>query len=251
MKPAYDLRQQHDMKVKQEALQIIGLYRNLPRLVVFDLDHTLWPFFCNGCRGDEIPHLYPQAKGIILALREKGIGLAIASRSSAPGVATLFLKKLGIEPMFLTQEIYPTSSPKTSHFQRIHRDTGVPYSAMLFFDDEDRNIQAISKLGVTSILVNNGVNLEALWKGLSHFPLKFVPKQGGHHLHGRIPQHHPHDGEHCHHHPQGRRHDHHHPHHGRQAPFMGNGNPPRAYGRSGWPIPNFVRITNFIKVFNM
>ncbi|CAL0311851.1 unnamed protein product [Lupinus luteus] len=191
--------------VKKRALQIIATFHNLPRLIVFDLDYTLWPFYCECYYEDEMPYLYPQARGILCALKEKGIDMAIASRSPTPKIAKTFLNKLGIQSLFVAQEIFSSRTHKTDHFQRIHRKTGIPYGSMLFFDDEDRNIEGVksssiisfvsvlrgnyifiwnsrnlniliilfyvqvSKMGVISILVGNGVNLEALRKGLSEF----------------------------------------------------------------------------------
>ncbi|MED6134317.1 hypothetical protein PIB30_035974 [Stylosanthes scabra] len=160
---------EEEAKVKNEALQIISSFENLPRLVVFDLDYTLWPFYCECYYEDDMPYLFPQARGILYALKEKGIDMAIASRSPTAKIAKTFLNKLGIHSMFVAQEIFSSWTHKTDHFQRIHRKTGIPYSSMLFFDDEDRNIGAVSKMGVTSILVDNGVNLAALRKGLSTF----------------------------------------------------------------------------------
>lgn len=158
-----------DEKVKEDALQMLGLVQVLPRLVVFDLDYTLWPFYCE-CRSKrEMPSLYPHAKGILYALKDKGIDVAIASRSPTPDIAKTFLEKLDIKSMFVAQEIFSSWSHKTEHFQRIHQRTRVPYSSMLFFDDEDRNIEAVSKMGATSVLVGNGVTLGALRQGLKNF----------------------------------------------------------------------------------
>ncbi|KAH9664352.1 Magnesium-dependent phosphatase-1 family protein expressed [Citrus sinensis] len=120
-------------KMKNEALEIIGQFENLPRLVVFDLDYTLWPFYCECCCEDEIPYLYPHAKGILEALKEKVIHVAVASRSPTPDIAKTFLHKLGIHSMF---------------------------------------VPMVSIMGVTSILVDNGINLDALRQGFSEFSQK-------------------------------------------------------------------------------
>ncbi|CAL9144934.1 unnamed protein product [Musa hybrid cultivar] len=158
-----------DDRVKEEALRMLGLFPVLPKLVVFDLDYTLWPFYCE-CRSKrEMPSLYPHAKGILYALKDKGIDVAIASRSPTSDIAKTFLDKLGIQSMFVAKEIFSSWTHKTEHLQRIHRRTGIPFKSMLFFDDEDRNIEAVSKMGVTSILVDDGVKLEELRSGLRNY----------------------------------------------------------------------------------
>ena len=53
-----------------------------------------------------MPYLYPQATGIIHAIREKGIDVAIASRSPAPAIAESLLEKLGLESFFAAQVNY-------------------------------------------------------------------------------------------------------------------------------------------------
>ncbi|CAI0401101.1 unnamed protein product [Linum tenue] len=134
-----------DEKVKSEAMQIIGMFQVLPRLVVFDLDYTLWPFYCE-CRSKrEMPSLYPHAKGILYALKDKGVDMAIASRSPTPDIATTFLDKLNIKSMFVAQEIFSSWTHKTEHFQKINSRTSVPFNSMLFFDDEDRNINTVAE----------------------------------------------------------------------------------------------------------
>lgn len=149
-------------------------------------------FICNSyfseCRSKrEMPSLYPQAKGIMSALKEKGIEMAIASRSPTSDIANTFIGKLNIKSMFVAkvrlitcsssscfspyvllqcgslhlqivflvmkcitsfwdcfQEIFSSWSHKTEHFQKIHTRTNVPFTSMLFFDDEDRNIKSVN-----------------------------------------------------------------------------------------------------------
>lgn len=56
------------------------------------------------CRSkNEMPSMYPQAKGILHAFKDKGVNLAIASRSPTPDIANAFLQKLGIKSMFVAQ----------------------------------------------------------------------------------------------------------------------------------------------------
>ncbi|KAK7368845.1 hypothetical protein VNO80_10876 [Phaseolus coccineus] len=156
-------------RVKAEAVQIMGVFQLLPRLVVFDLDYTLWPFYCECRSKHDTPSLFPHSRGILHALKHQNIHAAIASKSPTPDIATTYLNKLGIRSMFVAEEIFYSWTHKTDHFQKIHSKTGIPYNSMLFFDDDNNNIQEISKIGVTSILVSNGVNLEAFRNGLAKF----------------------------------------------------------------------------------
>ncbi|KHG21641.1 Magnesium-dependent phosphatase 1 [Gossypium arboreum] len=145
-------------RVKEEALQLIGMFQLLPRWVRRSKRET--------------PSLYPHAKGILYALKDKRINLAIASRSPTADTANTFLDKLSIKSMFVTKEIFFSCKNKTDHFRRIQSRTGIPFNSMLFFDDEDWNIEAVrmaSKMGVTSIYVDNGVNLRELRRGLTQF----------------------------------------------------------------------------------
>ncbi|XWS39783.1 hypothetical protein CRYUN_Cryun18bG0084100 [Craigia yunnanensis] len=96
-----------------------------------------------------MPSLYPHAKGILSALKDKGIDLAIACRSPTADIADTFLEKLSIKSMFVTKEIFSSWTHKTDHFQRIHSRTWIPFNSMLFFDDENRNIEAVRMIFTT------------------------------------------------------------------------------------------------------
>jgi magnesium-dependent phosphatase 1 len=99
------------------------------------------------CRSKkENPSLYPEAMGILNALKQKGVTMAVASRTPTPDIANCFLNKLGIPSFFADMQIYPSYTHKVEHFQKIRQNTGIPYKSMLFFDDESRNIQSVSLL---------------------------------------------------------------------------------------------------------
>lgn len=81
----------------------------------FSMSVSEWYTFCliinfftwfsgSECRSKrEMPHLYTHAKGIMYALKDKGIDMAIASRSPTPDIAKTFLTKLEIQSMFVAQ----------------------------------------------------------------------------------------------------------------------------------------------------
>ena len=68
------------------------------------VNYLSFSFSTSECRSKrEMPSLYPHAKGILYALKDKGIDVAIASRSPTPDIAKTFLDKLGIQSMFVAQ----------------------------------------------------------------------------------------------------------------------------------------------------
>lgn len=153
-----------------------------PKLIVFDLDYTLWPFWVdthvyppftlkgNGkvydFRGSEVKH-YSEVPDVLKQLQNDGYKLGIASRTGATEDGKKLVELFGWEEYFQFSEIYPGG--KTEHFSRFHEKSKIPYEDMLFFDDENRNIVDVSKLGVTCILVNDGVTKKVVQEGLQAF----------------------------------------------------------------------------------
>ncbi|KAI6104567.1 magnesium-dependent phosphatase-1 [Pisolithus croceorrhizus] len=129
---------------------------------------------------------YRDVPGILRNLRNEGVTVAACSRTPVPKLAMEALRLMRIPNgkdtdilpwtttttpavnFFDQLEIYPTD--KTVHFKALHKKTGLPYSEMLFFDDERRN-RNVEKLGVTFILVpeGRGVDNGLFEKGLKEW----------------------------------------------------------------------------------
>ncbi|KAJ3718191.1 magnesium-dependent phosphatase-1 [Lentinula raphanica] len=162
-----------------------------PKLVVFDLDYTLWdlwidthvtgPLHRDKNNVNEVLDkynrsisFYEHVPQILHRLRTAGVTIAAASRTSAPTLARSALNLLlgnkegpvkAIE-FFDQLEIYPGS--KLTHFKRLHKKTGIPYSEMLFFDDEHRN-KEVEELGVTFHLVRDGLDDRTFERGIAEW----------------------------------------------------------------------------------
>lgn len=124
---------------------------------------------------------YPAVSSIIYACKSRSIPLALASRTHAPDLARDMLKALHIIPTFSDNpaanartiraldyfefiQIFPAN--KTQHFSRIHQSSGVEYEDMLFFDDEARNRNVETELGVTFCLVRDGMTRDEVDRGV-------------------------------------------------------------------------------------
>lgn len=182
----------------------------LPKLFVFDLDYTLWPFWVDTHvsgsikpapgssntaavdRTGEKFAFYNDVPSILHVLRDviPNVKLAVASRTCAPDLARDMLKILHvpsaggegrdakkIKPRRAVEmfegglEMYPTS--KLRHMEALQKRTGIPYEDFLFFDDESRN-RDTEKLGVTMWLVRDGTS----WKEIEAGVLEWRKRRG-------------------------------------------------------------------------
>lgn len=151
-----------------------------PKLLVFDLDYTLWPFWVDTHvtppfkkKGNDVVdahgHIiryYKEVPEILKRLSEE-YELGVASRTSEIQGAKQLLNLFNWDKYFKYKEIYPGS--KVSHFSKIQKASGIDYKDMIFFDDEHRNIADVGKLGVTCILVQNGVTQTVIEDALKNF----------------------------------------------------------------------------------
>jgi magnesium-dependent phosphatase 1 len=118
--------------------------------------------------------LYPDVRPIfqaLLALQKelggggKELALAVASRTPTPDHATQLLTTLGMLDSFQNHQIFPGS--KITHFNRIRKQTRLAFEDMIFFDDERRNVKEVGAMGVTAVLVDNGLTCADFLRGLN------------------------------------------------------------------------------------
>ena len=171
----------------------------LPRLIVLDLDYTLWPFYSDihistpiraipnsqpptlADRNGEHFALYPDAPAILrLVSSLPHTRLAVASKSPVGDLCREVLKSLSlrlpeggdkgpkrtIDAFDAGLEIY--EGTKLRHFEVIAKRTGIPFSQMLFFDDERPNLE-VESLGVTMRLIRDGLTWEELDRGIAQW----------------------------------------------------------------------------------
>lgn len=169
----------------------------LPRLIVLDLDYTLWPFYSDihistpirlvpgsnpptlADRNGEHFALYPDAPQILRLISSlPNTRLAVASKSPVGDLCREVLKLLRLPPGEGGSEKGPKRTidafdagleiyegTKLRHFEVIAKRTGIPFSQMLFFDDERPNLE-VESLGVTMRLIRDGLTWEELEMGI-------------------------------------------------------------------------------------
>jgi len=183
-----------------------------PKLVVFDLDFTLWPFDCgsnsnmapfrrsiNGIVVDKFGRMsnpYTDVQGILSSLVNNDIPIAICSRN--PDIHSIvdlmslirFDSKKGnvslMDCLPNTNYIHAYSSDKTGgknkHFTALKASLGIEFNQMIFFDDLLENVNYAVKMGITSVLVKEGLTWEALkigieaWRSRSRSRSRSVPQ---------------------------------------------------------------------------
>lgn len=156
----------------------------LPRVIVFDLDNTLWTPELYKLRrlerANQIPvagrdvELFPGAKQVLETILpnlggsdddEKPI-LAVASRTNKVEWAEDLLDQFQLRDLFDVIEIFPGT--KTNHFAKIQRRTKVPFHEMMFFDDarDGRygNCEPVAAMGVFCIHCPDGLQTKDVFE---------------------------------------------------------------------------------------
>lgn len=152
-------------------------------LIAFDLDYTLWPFYVDcsdppfkktdkgvvDVHGGKVKP-YPHSTSILQKLSGLGYKIGIASRTAAIRDANSLVKLFEWEQYIDYKEIYPGC--KVQHFNKFKKQSEIPFERMLFFDDEERNITDINRIGAVAVYVDSGMSNSVVAEGLEYFVRK-------------------------------------------------------------------------------
>ncbi|ODV88181.1 hypothetical protein CANARDRAFT_5480 [[Candida] arabinofermentans NRRL YB-2248] len=157
--------------------------QRFPKAVVFDLDFTLWPLWCDTHISNPIKvhsssptkitlvdrtgfkfSLFPDVKPILDLLRENNVMIFTASRTCDPPMARKLIRLFELEEHIDDSEWgYGT---KIQHLTALSKRNHVPFEEMCLFDDEYRN-KDVEKIGVKfCYLPNEEINWKLFWEGL-------------------------------------------------------------------------------------
>ncbi|XP_052232590.1 uncharacterized protein LOC127845847 isoform X2 [Dreissena polymorpha] len=150
-----------------------------PKVIVFDLDYTLWPFWVDRQMNIELPFKqvglhkvcdasgrevksFPDITHLLQRLHSEGYKLGIASEAFYKEECAKLVKLFGWEEYIDYQEIYPGS--KIFHFVKIKRASGVDFCDMLYFDDEKEHLAEVAGTctGITTVWADRGVSEEIM-----------------------------------------------------------------------------------------
>lgn len=165
------------MKIITRKLSFFS--RLTPKLIVFDLDETLWPFGIDDYvmkppykkitapdgMGSQVvdaegKHMfpYPEVNDVLKKIHSSHILMAAASRTTFPEGAESLIELFGWKYYFKYKEMYPGS--KVEHLKHLMMKSQIEFKDMLFFDNELRNIVDVDKLGVICQLVDSETGLD-------------------------------------------------------------------------------------------
>lgn len=150
-----------------------------PKVIVFDLDYTLWPFWVDRGINIELPvkqvgehkvcdaagrtlKSFPDVTAILHRLHSEGYKLGIASEAMYKDECARLVKLFGWDEFFDYNEIYPGS--KIFHFVKIKRASGIDFCDMLYFDDEKEHLAEVAGTctGITTCWADRGVSDELI-----------------------------------------------------------------------------------------
>lgn len=179
-------------------------WQHIPKLVVFDLDFTLWlpemyelygaPFKKSATTGvvtdrsGEEVHFFPAVHSVLSILEldpqfTHTTEVAAASKTTEPQWAKTCMRlmdvtltpvegggepsKKSLQSIIDYEAIYPRN--KRVHFSQLKEQSGVEYEDMLFFDNEYGNIVDVGKLGVVCAYCPQGLSEGSWIQGMEAF----------------------------------------------------------------------------------
>lgn len=152
-----------------------------PKLIVLDLDNTVWTPELYQLRtlqrANQVPvagkdvTLFPGAQDLFDKIRAgdyfpPSTQFAVASRTKSVEWAQDLLDQFQLRELLHYVEIFP--GHKKTHFENMKRDSGIPYEEMLFFDDardgKYGNCEPVSAMNVLSVHCPNGLYENSIWE---------------------------------------------------------------------------------------